>query len=146
MYLNGEGTERDVEKARHWFEKIQNIDESGETDYYMGFISIVENDYKKASTLYEQSVEKGYIPAYCRLASLYRQGKGVEQDINKAFVLYSMAADKGHLIALRYKSVMLLQGINGINGALIGLHMYIYGIIKFIFVSVKNKDSVSIRF
>ena len=33
-YLNGEGTERDIDKARHCFERIQHVDTSGETDDY----------------------------------------------------------------------------------------------------------------
>ena len=80
------GVTPDLEKAVEWYTKAAKQDEP---------------DGPKARSLVEalmrtKGTTPGYAPAQSRLATMYREGKGVDQDLLKAFGLYHQAAVQGH--------------------------------------------------
>ena len=64
----------------------------------LGFLYLrgdgVTQDTKKAIDLFQESAEKGYVPAQIILGGLYYSDKEVK-DYNQAFKWYKLAADNG---------------------------------------------------
>ncbi len=89
MYLDGIGTDVDIEKAFYWISKAAS---SGDTQaqYLLGFM--YENGIKvainipRAVSLYTKAAEAGDILAQYNLAMIYKEGKGgVSKDMQQAF-------------------------------------------------------------
>ena len=99
MYANGKGVQKDMDKARKWYEKAAKQD-NGAAQYNLAQIyhAAGESDpyrYEKARYWYEKAVEAGIMEAYNNLAALYIDGKGVKKDQKKAFELFQKAAKMG---------------------------------------------------
>ncbi|MGB5506635.1 MAG: tetratricopeptide repeat protein [Sulfurovum sp.] len=99
IYANGKGVQKDLTKARKWYEKAAKQD-NGPAQYNLAqlYHAAGESDphgYEKARYWYEKAVEAGIMQAYNNLAALYIEGKGVQKDQQKAFELFQEAAKKG---------------------------------------------------
>ena len=90
LYYNGDVVERNLEKAKYWFEKSA---EQGDSDAQVSLGSMylygegVEQDLEKARYWIEKSVEQGNSNAQCILGLLYWQyyeEEKVDQDMEKA--------------------------------------------------------------
>lgn len=99
MYLGGQVTEIDEEKAAHWFtqaalqgnaEGIFNIAQVYE--FGVG----VEINLDWAVDWYGRSAAKGYLPAIVKLGDLHHDGKGVQRNLLKAVEYYQHAVNEGH--------------------------------------------------
>ena len=89
MYLDGIGTDIDVEKAFYWISKAANTGDA-EAQYLMGFM--YENGIKvavnipRAVILYEKAAKQDDVLAQYNLAMIYKEGKGeIKKDMEKAF-------------------------------------------------------------
>jgi TPR repeat protein len=89
MYLDGIGTDMDVNKAFYWISKASN---NGDVDaqYLLGFM--YENGIKvavnvpRAVTLYQKAAKQGDILSQYSLAMIYKEGKGgIKKDMIKAY-------------------------------------------------------------
>ncbi len=99
IYANGKGVQRDLDKARKWYEKAAKQG-NGPAQYNLAqlYHAAGETDahgYEKARYWYEKAVEAGIMQAYNNLAALYIEGKGVKKDQQKAFELFQKAASMG---------------------------------------------------
>ncbi len=89
MYLDGIGTEMDVDKAFYWISKASS---NGDADaqYLLGFM--YENGIKvavnipRAVTLYKKAAKQGDILSQYSLAMIYKEGRGgIKKDMIKAY-------------------------------------------------------------
>ena len=108
MYLSGQGTEPDIEKAVEWFNKAAGQD-NPDALYQLGYIYRNE-EYgianKNVSYNYFHSAFEIFLSNYevnpydsdaaYKLGSMYHYGLGIEQDINKAIEWYKKSAELGN--------------------------------------------------
>ncbi|EGB04764.1 hypothetical protein AURANDRAFT_31968, partial [Aureococcus anophagefferens] len=107
-YMDGEGTEVDLGKARYWFERAAAKGIKEAIDNYVfgtcvkfyrcGLYGLAKSD-KKAAKIWKRSVELGDVEAMAELGGLYHDGSGVKLDEKKAARLYRAAADRGDAVA-----------------------------------------------
>ena len=85
MYKNGEGIDKDYDKAFEIFKKLAEKDSKGISMlaycYYNGIGTNV--DYKKALELYQKAADLGNSTAQYNLASMY-ENEEILKDISKA--------------------------------------------------------------
>ncbi|CAB4411396.1 unnamed protein product [Rhizophagus irregularis] len=109
-YYNGEGTEKDLEMAFHWFQKGAEKGDRGSMHnlailYHNG--EGIEKDLGMAFHWYQKAAEKGHRGSIHGLALLYHNGEGTEKDLGMAFHWFQKGAEKGdggsmHNLALLY--------------------------------------------
>jgi len=95
MYHNGEGVERDYNKAIYWYlraaEHGHKVAQNNLGVIYRNTPAI-EQDYKKAFFWFSESAKQGYRDAQLNLGVMYRYGEGIKKDYKKAFRYFSMAS------------------------------------------------------
>jgi TPR repeat protein len=112
MYDNGEGVEKDFQKAVYWYEKAAT-----QGDVYAQFnLAVMYDsgervDRQKAVYWYEQAAEQGNIHAQSNLGSKYYVGEGIERDLQKAFYWSEKAAIQGDSNAQLKLSDMYKDGV-----------------------------------
>ncbi|GBB99010.1 hypothetical protein RclHR1_00340001 [Rhizophagus clarus] len=95
-YKNGEGTEADLKKALHWYQKVA---ESGYTKAMNNLALCYKNgegtevDLVKAYHWYQKAAENGDTKAIYNLVLCYENGKGTEVDLEKAFYWYQKVVE-----------------------------------------------------
>jgi TPR repeat protein len=109
-YKTGQGAERDLEKAFHWFEKAAgqgHAEAQFETArcYYFG--EGTEEDAAEAAVWFEKAAMQGHVEAPFYLGGLYWFGEGIERDEEKALNWWFLGAAKGepdcqHNLAAHY--------------------------------------------
>ncbi|CAB5303897.1 unnamed protein product [Rhizophagus irregularis] len=95
-YVNGEGTEKNLEKAFCWYQKAAEKDHIDgmyglANRYYNG--EGTEKNLEKAFHWYQKAAEKGHIDAIFNLAACYRNGEGTEKNLEKAFYWHQIVAE-----------------------------------------------------
>ncbi|GBB87085.1 hypothetical protein RclHR1_13550003 [Rhizophagus clarus] len=102
-YENGEGIEKNLEKASHWYKKAtENCNE----DAMFGLAISYENgketekNLEKAFYWYQKAAESNYKDAMYCLANCYYNGDGTEKNLEKAFYWYQKAAENGNVDAM----------------------------------------------
>jgi TPR repeat protein len=70
----------------------------------------LNEEYKKALSLYQNLAKQGTIEANYYLGNIYYLGEGVEKDYKKAFVFYKKASDKGFMKATKNLALMYING------------------------------------
>jgi hypothetical protein len=99
MYLKGQGTTRDAEKAFEWYQKAA---EQGyvRAVYKIGFLyhkgEGVKKNNGKAFTWIKRAAEQDYRPAMYYLGKLYASGAGTSKNLNAALVWYEKAEKAGY--------------------------------------------------
>jgi len=109
-YKTGQGAERDLEKAFHWFEKAAgqgHAEAQFETArcYYFG--EGVPEDLRQAARWFEEAAMLGHGEAQFYLGGLYWFGEGFERNEEKALNLWFLGAANGepdcqHNLAAHY--------------------------------------------
>ncbi|MEY3089770.1 MAG: hypothetical protein RL113_86 [Pseudomonadota bacterium] len=99
MYANGEGVQKNIQKAKQWYEKAA-MHGHGAAQYNLGKLHHIDakkdpSRYVKAKEWYEKSSEAGVPQAFNNLATLYMNGEGVAKNEQKAFELFLEGANKG---------------------------------------------------
>ena len=85
LYYNGDVVERNLEKAKYWFEKLVKQSNTIRTLLYLATLYYDGGDYKKAKYWWEKAAEQGDSDAQNNLGYIYFYGKGVEIDYEEAF-------------------------------------------------------------
>lgn len=107
MYLNGKGTDINVENAISWFDKA-SLSGNPDAAYQLAYIYTSDkynfNDIEKANEYYKKALE-GYeksendndnSTAEYRLGSMYFRALGTEQNIEKAISWFSKSMQNGN--------------------------------------------------
>lgn len=126
LYKNGQGKEKDEDKAEALFEEAaKEIAKSPEelegkiyiaeacdlvgVIYYNG--DGVDQDYAKAMEWYSKAADLGNASAMIWIGYMYYFGEGVEVDYAKAMEWYSKAADLGNASAMNNIGVLYHDGL-----------------------------------
>ena len=101
-YENGEGVERDRDKAIYWFQKAaakNNTDAMLElaAGYRIGIIA--DRNNTQAAYWYQKAAEQGDSNAQYELGCCYQRGDGVAYNIEQALFWYQKAGEQGNLSA-----------------------------------------------
>lgn len=104
-YNNGLGVEKNEELALAWYKKAIEL---GQKKSYFPIAIILHcggekvRNYQEAAKYYKLAIENSSFKAasYCNLATLYKEGLGVEQDWDMAIQYYQMGAEEGSSIAM----------------------------------------------
>jgi len=93
MYETGEGIEKSIEQAKHWYELASKAGMKAASDRYT-YLEVKEKGYDQAvhlawldSVKSDARAHKG--AAMLLLGQLYREGIGVKKDLNKSLQLLS---------------------------------------------------------
>lgn len=113
MYMEGVGTDTDLDMAIHWCNKAsENKDPEGL--FYLGKVYIKKEQWDIAAKYFKEAADQNYTPAMYCLSRMYFYGNGVELDKEKAMSLMEEASSIGHLIARREYGKILLCGKKGV--------------------------------
>ena len=114
IYFKGEGVEKDLPLAMHWYEKAaaNNFDEA---QYRLGILYLegknsVPKDYNKAYDWLKRAAGNGYRDAEPKLEALYKTDAGKVVNLNESIEVLQQAAEKGEKIARFILSGKLLKG------------------------------------
>lgn len=111
-YRDGEGTIKDFDKAKEWFEKGIAKDDAycmrGLANMYLEDFKGFENDNAKAFDLYNKAYQsalkakddKQSSLAACNIGYCYDNGIGVDKDVNKGIEWFTKAAELGEKTAM----------------------------------------------
>ncbi len=113
-YTYGIGNSPNFAKAMDIYQKLINISDdycnteilslianSGNQEaQYLLAENFVNSDIEQAVDWYTKAAEKNHSLAQYKLASLYKDGQGIEQDYSKAFCLFKQSADNGNVNAM----------------------------------------------
>lgn len=108
-YLEGEGTEVNVDKAMEYLEKAASQD-LREAQYQLGTIyklgKLVEANLEKGIEYISKAAENNYPPAQYDMALMYKDGNEfVKKDENKATELMEAAASQDYTLAKQYLGI-----------------------------------------
>ncbi|MBI9073830.1 MAG: SEL1-like repeat protein [Desulfatibacillum sp.] len=113
MYLQGDGVEKDGQKALEWATK------AGEAGHIPAQILLSaghlkglfgDTDNPQAFAWASRGADQGDAKAMALVASYYKNGFGVQKDPEKAFEWFLKAAEKGHMVS------MIVAGESYYNG------------------------------
>lgn len=95
-YLKGEGSNRDPEKAVHYF-KLAQLSSIPEAAYNLGWIYenglLGQEDLSQAVAHYRNAADSGVPNAYYRLGNMAWHGFGLKRNLNNALKMYKAAQD-----------------------------------------------------
>jgi TPR repeat protein len=98
-YHQGLGTDKNLVKAREWYERAAAQDYAIGLTYLGNFhfrgLGGLPEDHARAAELYRRAADMGYARAQANLAHLLEHGAGVPKDIEAAKRLYKQAAEQG---------------------------------------------------
>jgi TPR repeat protein len=93
FYLNGIGTEPDLEQARYWYKKSARQGDV-RAMFSLGYIAYFERDGVDAHSWFKRALDKDHVRSMYWIGKTYWRGYGVEQDRQLACVYFKKAADK----------------------------------------------------
>ena len=114
MHWAGQGTERDLERARRYFEEAWALEESAAGTALAAMYregAGVPQSYSDALGWYLEAASRGNDWAMYNLGEMYETGKGVESDIGEAMRWYTRAARSGELTAQYRLAKIYEQGL-----------------------------------
>jgi len=106
MYQEGVGVGVSVDDAIKWFKRAGE-QEHIEAQFDLALIYESREEYKEAAYWYSEAAYHGRSDAYCHLAQLYLDGKGVEKNPVESEILYKKAAKLGNEDAKKILNEML---------------------------------------
>lgn len=99
MYRDGDGVERDGDKAVEWLTKAANQGHT-EAKFSLAYMYMDGDDvplnYSKAIEWFTSAADDGDMDALVWIGILHQRGHGFTQDFSKAAECYSVAASKGN--------------------------------------------------
>jgi TPR repeat protein len=113
MYFEGKVVNKDTSKAREWFQKGAEFNESkcqNGLGYLYGNGLGVPQDFQKAYLWYRKAAEQGYAKAQHNLGLMYVKGDSVPQDYARALKWFFKAAEQGYADAQFFLGLIYDQG------------------------------------
>ncbi len=140
MYFCGEGVNRDMGHALHWFE-IAAKQGDLEGMFGAGRACLARNDYQAALRWFSQACEQGFAPACYRLGQMHELGQGGDIQLDAALHCYHKAYSGGNVPAGLAIAKFLLKGNKGVMHRIKGAAMYAWMILVAISVAVRDSNS-----
>jgi len=112
LYFAGMFVPKDIDLAHEWlFRVVARGDERtmGILGYYLVTGSHGRQDVGQGISLLQESIEKGYVPAYLWIGNLYKDGQGVRRDLQKAKAWFEQGAAAGNSGCTLALTTMLLK-------------------------------------
>ena len=97
MYLTGRGTEKDLIKAREYFELARRIGYLPARYNAAMMMLQTGGDEEEAFNKMEHIADEGYLPAMLQAGKMYIEGIGVDEDEEEGWFWLSQAARNGHM-------------------------------------------------
>ena len=97
MYLTGRGTEKDLIKAREYFELARRIGYPPARYNAAMMILQVDGDEEVSFHMMEHLADEGYLPAMLQAGNMYIEGIGVDENEEEGWFWLSQAARNGHM-------------------------------------------------
>lgn len=98
MYLRGQGTEKNFEKAVYWLQEASRLGSAEAyghlAEMYLAGTELPQSD-QDAFYNADTAAKEGYVPAQLLLGKLYLEGRGIEQDASQAREWFTQAAAAG---------------------------------------------------
>jgi len=113
LYFAGMFVPKDIDLAHEWlFRVVARGDERtmGILGHYLVTGNHGRQDVGRGISLLQESIEKGYVPAYLWIGNLYKDGLGVGRDLQKAKVWFEQGAAAGNSGCTLALTTMLLHG------------------------------------
>jgi len=97
MYQKAQGTKKDIQKAKIWYEKAANQGDLSSM-HNLGVLYLNEKKYNKAEKWLLKAAQdgKGYTPSIYNLGLIYLYGWGVKPDYQKALNYMQQAKSLGY--------------------------------------------------
>jgi tetratricopeptide (TPR) repeat protein len=114
LFENGTGTAKDLAQAEKWYLRAY---EAG-SDYgliWLGLLYQESGRYEKAQQVFQNGVERGFVPAMLRLAASYWNSPNWPQRRDEALTLLERGSAAGDLSARRYLAVGMMRGWFGLT-------------------------------
>ena len=121
-YWKGEAIERDLEKARFWFQRAAERGEP-QAQWYLARALIHSGNVAAALPWLERAANADFGPACFRLVRFYDQGKLLIRDRARAFGLAKQGMAAGHLRCQAKYARGLIRGREGLAGIIRGLRL-----------------------
>ncbi|EXX52258.1 Skt5p [Rhizophagus irregularis DAOM 197198w] len=112
-YYNGEGTEKNLEKAFYWYQKAaENGYEKAMHNLAICYVNGegTEKNLEKAFYWYQKAAENGLTNSMHNLALCYVNGVGTEKNLEKAFYWYQKAEENGFTNAMYSLAICYYNG------------------------------------
>jgi TPR repeat protein len=97
MYLTGRGTEKDLIKAREYFELARRIGYPPARYNAAMMMLQTGGDEEEAFYMMEHLADEGYLPAMLQAGKMYIEGIGVDENEKEGWFWLSQAACNGHM-------------------------------------------------
>ena len=97
MYLTGRGTEKDLIKAREYFELARRIGYPPARYNAAMMMLQTGGDEEEAFYMMEHLADEGYLPAMLQAGEMYIEGIGVDENEKEGWFWLSQAACNGHM-------------------------------------------------
>lgn len=97
MYLTGRGTEKDLIKAREYFELARSIGYPSARYNAAMMMLRTGGDEEEAFNMMEHLADEGYLPAMLQAGKMYIEGIGVDENEKEGWFWLSQAARNGHM-------------------------------------------------
>lgn len=97
MYLTGRGTEKDLIKAREYFELARRIGYPPARYNAAMMMLQTGGDEEEAFNMMEHIADEGYLPAMLQAGKMYIEGIGVDENEKEGWFWLSQAACNGHM-------------------------------------------------
>ena len=97
MYLTGRGTEKDLIKAREYFELARRIGYPPARYNAAMMMLQTGGDEEEAFNIMEHIADEGYLPAMLQAGKMYIEGIGVDENEKEGWFWLSQAACNGHM-------------------------------------------------
>ncbi|KAK3945432.1 protein sel-1 1 [Diplogelasinospora grovesii] len=113
MYLRGEGSPQDFDRAKYWFERGLSHSDA-QSQYGLGLMFLngygVQKDVGRATEFFKAAADQDYAPAQVQLGSLYLD-QGHADDLAAANHYFELAARYGNIEAYYYMADMNYLGV-----------------------------------
>ena len=96
LYENGQGVEKDLEKAREWYSKAASLDHAGSQLAVCDFF-FRDGKLDEALIWCKLAAEQGVARAQAKVGDMYLRGEGAARDRDEAVSWYVRAGGNGHV-------------------------------------------------
>jgi TPR repeat protein len=144
MYVRGEGTPLNVEKAEMLYRRAASLG-SVEATLQLATVWQIRGDLRRYFLAIEEAARLDSLVAKFYLGLCYAHGRGTRRDPDKALELISAAAEQGYIRAKVYLARRLLARPQNPLGYLFGLVKLMNAIFQGLVISMVSRHDERVR-